>query len=165
MLFRAQYLTPGFLDLIIKCCSWFSVCYKDNCKFEDSFNKSNVLRTSRPSNYPVNPFNDSGMPCLPAQPQSGIIATSYGFKWRICFPTSPLSVFITWQQEISKTSSDFTVWISTGTQVFCILLMLYFNMAREVYLSREKRKFINFGIFQTLRYSTSTINLSLKKYL
>lgn len=84
--------------------------------------------------------------CLQSHNQSSIVAASYGFKWRICFPTSHLCVFITWQQEISKTSSNFTVWMSTGTQVLCILLMLHFNIARKVYFSREVRKFMNFGI-------------------
>lgn len=159
--FNREHKTSGFLPLIIKCCSWFSVHYKDNCKFETWIHLSNVLRTSRAFNCPVNPFSDRGTRYLPAKSQSSNVAASYGFKGRICFPTSPLSVFITWQPEISKTFSHFSVWISTGTHTSA----LYFNTAKKVSFSREIGKFINFGIAQTLPYSTSNVNLSLKKYL
>lgn len=88
--------------LIIKCCPWSSVYYKDNSKFKYSVTQKQCRKRTQ-TVLPIHWMTAACPVTLQSHNQSGTVASSYCFKWRILFPISPqLSVFVTQQQEFPK---------------------------------------------------------------
>lgn len=124
-----------YLCLMKKTITQLAACWSSNAAHDHQYVMKTILNSrilwhknmqGEHPDYPVKPLNNSGMPCHPAKPQPEwycCVLLLFQMKNLISYLPSA-SCFHNTATRASKASPDFTVEVSTGMQVFRLLLML-----------------------------------------